>query len=134
MTWEYALIGLVVGIIIGAVAMRFGSSKLQQQQALQSELEKSKAELETYRRELVVILPQRQFVGQHGKRLLSVVPIYDKSSSNLLADLPMQDNLFRYRLTEAEAANADQVPVSMPPRDYSDSASGLLRGEHPLRK
>ena len=27
MTWEYALIGLVVGIIIGAVAMRFGNRK-----------------------------------------------------------------------------------------------------------
>lgn len=25
MTWEYALIGLVVGIVIGAVAMRFGN-------------------------------------------------------------------------------------------------------------
>ena len=35
MTWEYALIGLVVGIIIGAVAMRFGNRKLRQQQALQ---------------------------------------------------------------------------------------------------
>ena len=39
MTWEYALIGLVVGIIIGAVAMRFGNRKLRQQQALQYELE-----------------------------------------------------------------------------------------------
>ena len=46
MTWEYALIGLVVGIIIGAVAMRFGNRKLRQQQALQYELEKNKAELE----------------------------------------------------------------------------------------
>ena len=35
MTWEYALIGLVVGIIIGAVAMRFGNRKLCHQQALQ---------------------------------------------------------------------------------------------------
>ena len=26
MTWEYALIGLVVGIIVGAVAMRFGKA------------------------------------------------------------------------------------------------------------
>lgn len=42
MTWEYALIGLVVGIIIGAVAMRFGNRKLRQQQALQYELEKTK--------------------------------------------------------------------------------------------
>lgn len=39
---EYALIGLVVGIIIGAVAMRFGNRKLRQQQALQYELEKIK--------------------------------------------------------------------------------------------
>lgn len=57
MTWEYALIGLVVGIIIGAVAMRFGNRKLRQQQALQYELEKNKAELDEYREELVVTLP-----------------------------------------------------------------------------
>lgn len=53
MTWEYALIGLVVSIIIGAVAMRFGNRKLRQQQALQYELEKNKAELDEYREELV---------------------------------------------------------------------------------
>ncbi len=52
MTWEYALIGLVVGIIIGAVAMRFGNRKLRQQQALR-QLEKNKAELDEYREELV---------------------------------------------------------------------------------
>ncbi|MDR9824807.1 DUF1043 family protein, partial [Vibrio sp. FNV 38] len=57
MTWEYALIGLVVGIIIGAVAMRFGNRKLRQQQALQYELEKNKAELDEYREELLATLP-----------------------------------------------------------------------------
>ncbi len=46
MTREYALIGLVVGIIIGAVAMRFGNRKLRQQQALQYRTGKNKAELE----------------------------------------------------------------------------------------
>ena len=50
-----------------------------------------------------------------------------KSSNNLLPDLPMQENPFRYRLTEAEADN-DQAPVEMP-RDYSEGASGLLRGQ-----
>ena len=49
MTREYALIGLVVGIVIGAVAMRFGNRKLRQQQVLQNELDKSKTELEEYR-------------------------------------------------------------------------------------
>jgi uncharacterized membrane-anchored protein YhcB (DUF1043 family) len=38
----------------------------------------------------------------------------------------MQDNPFRYRLSESEADN-DQAPVEMP-RDYSEGASGLLRG------
>ncbi|MDI5823440.1 DUF1043 family protein, partial [Salmonella enterica subsp. enterica serovar Kentucky] len=38
---------------VGAVAMRFGNRKLRQQQALQYELEKNKAELEEYREELV---------------------------------------------------------------------------------
>jgi uncharacterized membrane-anchored protein YhcB (DUF1043 family) len=47
MTWEYALIGLVVGVIIGAVAMRFGNRKLRQQQAMQYELEKIKQNLKS---------------------------------------------------------------------------------------
>ena len=42
MTWEYALIGLVVGIIIGAVAMRFGNRKLRQQQHCSTNLKKIK--------------------------------------------------------------------------------------------
>lgn len=42
MTWEYALVGLVFGIVIGAIAMRFGNRKLRQQQALQHKLDKSK--------------------------------------------------------------------------------------------
>ena len=57
MTWEYALIGLVVGIAIGAVAMRFGNRKLRDQQVMKNELEKSKAELDEYRQELGAILP-----------------------------------------------------------------------------
>ena len=104
MTWEYALIGLVVGIIIGAVAMRFGNRKLRQQQALQYELEKNKAELDEYREELV----------SHFAR-----------SAELLPELSAEANPFRNRLAESEASN-DQAPVQMP-RDYSEGASGLLR-------
>ncbi len=42
MTWEYALIGLVVGVVIGAVAMRFGNRKLRQQQVLQMSWRRAK--------------------------------------------------------------------------------------------
>ncbi|ELB3421556.1 DUF1043 family protein [Escherichia coli] len=126
MTWEYALIGLVVGIIIGAVAMRFGNRKLRQQQALQYELEKNKAELDEYREELV-----SHFA--HSAELLDTMAhdyrqLYQhmaKSSSSLLPELSAEANPFRNRLAESEASN-DQAPVQMP-RDYSEGASGLLR-------
>lgn len=126
MTWKYALIGLVVGIIIGAVAMRFGNRKLRQQQALQYELEKNKAELDEYREELVSHFgPQRGITGYHGARLRQLYQHMAKSSSSLLPELSAEANPFRNRLAESEASN-DQAPVQMP-RDYSEGASGLLR-------
>lgn len=132
MTWEYALIGLVVGIIIGAVAMRFGNRKLREQRSLQYELEKSKAELADYREELTNhFAHSAELLDNMARDYRQLYQHMAKSSNNLLPDLPMQENPFRYRLTEAEADN-DQTPVEMP-RDYSEGASGLLRGERPRR-
>nr|WP_304184979.1 Z-ring associated protein ZapG [Hafnia alvei] len=127
MTWEYALIGLVVGIVIGAVAMRFGNRKLRQQQVLQNELEKSKNELEQYRQELVShFAHSAELLDNMASDYRQLYQHMAKSSNNLLPDMPLQDNPFRYRLTEADN---DQAPVEFPPRDYSDGASGLLRAE-----
>jgi uncharacterized membrane-anchored protein YhcB (DUF1043 family) len=125
MTWEYALIGLVVGIVIGAVAMRFGNRKLRQQQVL-------KTELEEYRQELVGHFARSaELLDNMARDYRQLYQHMAKSSNNLLPDLPMQENPFRYRLTEAEADN-DQAPVEMP-RDYSEGASGLLRGQSARR-
>ncbi|WP_127959984.1 Z-ring associated protein ZapG [Serratia microhaemolytica] len=124
MTWEYALIGLIVGIVIGAIAMRFGNSKLRQQQALQNELDKSKAELEAYRQELVGHFARSaKLLDNMARDYRQLYQHMAKTSNDLLPNLPVQDNPFRYRLTEADN---DQVPVEMP-RDYSEGASGLLR-------
>ncbi|MBS4400074.1 DUF1043 family protein [Escherichia coli] len=128
MTWEYALIGLVVGIIIGAVAMRFGNRKLRQQQALQYELEKNKAELDEYREELVSHFARSAELLDRGIPWHDYRQLYQhmaKSSSSLLPELSAEANPFRNRLAESEASN-DQAPVQMP-RDYSEGASGLLR-------
>jgi len=127
MTWEYALIGLVVGIIIGAVAMRFGNRKLRQQQALQYELEKNKAELEEYRDELVSHFAQSaELLDNMAHDYRQLYQHMAKSSSALLPDImTAENNPFRNRLAESEASN-DQAPVQMP-RDYSEGASGLLR-------
>ncbi|WP_114192561.1 Z-ring associated protein ZapG [Edaphovirga cremea] len=133
MTWEYALIGLVVGIAIGAVAMRFGNRKLRQQQSLQTELEKSKTELEEYRQELVGHFARSaELLDNMATDYRQLYQHMAKSSNNLLPDMPVADNPFRYRLGDSEADN-DQAPVEMP-RDYSGSASGLLRGERSRRE
>jgi uncharacterized membrane-anchored protein YhcB (DUF1043 family) len=87
MTWEYALIGLVVGIIIGAVAMRFGNRKLRQQQALQFELEKNKAELEEYREELVSHFARSaELLDNMAHDYRQLYQHMAKSSNNLLPD------------------------------------------------
>ena len=127
MTWEYALIGLVVGIVIGAVAMRFGNRKLRQQQSLQYELEKNKAELEEYREELVSHFARSaELLDNMATDYRQLYQHMAKSSSSLLPEMTAETNPFRNRLADSEAGN-DPAPVQMP-RDYSDGASGLLRG------
>ncbi len=134
MTWEYALIGLVAGIISVAVARRYGNRNLRQQQTLQHELEKSKAELEEYRQELTGHFARSaELLDNMANDYRQLYQHMAKGSSNLLPDLPMENNPFHYRLTEAEADN-DQIPPGMQPRDYPASATGLLRTTREPRK
>jgi len=134
MTWEYALIGLVVGIAIGAVAMRFGNRKLRDQQVMQNEIEKSKNELEQYRLELTGHFARSaELLDNMATDYRQLYQHMAQSSNSLLPNQPAHDNPFNYRLTGAEADN-DQAPVEMP-RDYSEGSSGLLRGGvRPRRK
>ena len=127
MTWEYGLIGLVVGIIVGAVAMRFGNKKLREQRSMQYELEKSKAELADYREELTNHFAQSaELLDNMARDYRQLYQHMAKSSSSLLPEMSAEENPFRNRLSESEANN-DQAPVQIP-RDYSEGASGLLRG------
>lgn len=92
MTWEYALIGLVVGIIIGALAMRFGNRKLRQQKTLQDELEKSKTDLDQYRRELVNHFARSaELLDNMAKDYRQLYQHMATSSNNLLPDMPAHD-------------------------------------------
>lgn len=105
MTWEYALIGLVVGIIIGAVTMRFGNRKLRQQQALQYELEKNKAELEEYREELVSHFARSaELLDNMADDYRQIYQHMAKSSSNLLPGMSPENNPFRNRLASLKQA------------------------------
>lgn len=126
MTWEYGLIGLVIGLVIGAVAMRFGNKKLREQRNVQYELEKSKAELEDYRKELTGHFARSaELLDNMAHDYRQLYQHMAKGSNDLLPDLPGDQNPFAWQDTEAEADN-DQAPVQIP-RDYSEGASGLLR-------
>ncbi len=126
MTWEYGLIGLVIGIIIGAVAMRFGNKTLRKQRSMQYELEKTKAELADYREELTNHFARSaELLDNMAHDYRQLYQHMAKGSNDLLPNLPGDANPFAYQLTEADN---DQAPVQMP-RDYSEGASGLLRGD-----
>ncbi|OTA17527.1 cytochrome D ubiquinol oxidase subunit III [Xenorhabdus vietnamensis] len=127
MTWEYALIGLIIGFIIGALAVRFGSSKLRQQNEQQVELEKNRAELEEYRKELVSHFARSaELLDNMAHDYRQLYQHMAKSSNELMPNMPVQDNPFNYRLNESEA-ETNKITTNMPPRDYSEGASGLFR-------
>ncbi|KMJ44918.1 Z-ring associated protein ZapG [Xenorhabdus khoisanae] len=127
MTWEYALIGLIIGFIVGALAVRFGSSKVRQQNELQAELEKNRTELEEYRKELVSHFARSaELLDNMARDYRQLYQHMAKSSNDLMPNMPIQDNPFNYRLSKSEAEK-NKMASDMPPRDYSEGASGLFR-------
>ncbi|MBC8952650.1 MULTISPECIES: Z-ring associated protein ZapG [Xenorhabdus] len=127
MTWEYALIGLIIGFIVGALAVRFGSSKVRQQNELQAELEKNRTELEEYRKELVSHFARSaELLDNMARDYRQLYQHMAKSSNDLMPNMPIQDNPFNYRLSGSEAEK-NKMASDIPPRDYSEGASGLFR-------
>ncbi|AWK15171.1 Z-ring associated protein ZapG [Candidatus Fukatsuia symbiotica] len=118
MTWEYTLIGLVAGMLIGAVVMRFGNSKLRQQQKMKNELDKNKSDLEAYRRELVGHFARSaELLDNMARDYRQLYQHMAKSSNDLLPDLPLQNSPLHYRITESEV-DKDKPSIKVPPRDY----------------
>lgn len=127
MTWEYALIGLIVGFIIGTLVVRFGNTKLHNQQALQAELKKKNRELEEYRKELVSNFAcNTKLLDNMAQDYWQLYQHIAKSSHELMPDIEIQNNPFKYQLTESELNN-DRAPMNLPPKDYSEASSGLFR-------
>ncbi|UVK77381.1 MAG: hypothetical protein CMIDDMOC_00906 [Sodalis sp. Fle] len=134
MIWEYTLIGFVLGIVIGAIAMRFGNHKLRQQKNLQYELEKSKAELDAYREELTGHFARSaELLDNMANDYRQLYQHIAKSSNSLLPNRNVENNSFPYPLTATETNN-DQILAKMQPRDYPESASSLLRSTPFSRK
>ncbi|XOD70129.1 MAG: ZapG family protein [Sodalis sp. (in: enterobacteria)] len=126
MTWEYALIGLVLGIIIGVVALRFGTPKIRQQLTDHYKIEKSKAKLDSYHKEMANHLTHSvKLLDKMGENYRQFYQNIAKSSNSRQTEQHTENNELRYRLTEAEADN-DQIPVEMRrPQNSSESTKSL---------
>lgn len=132
MTWEYAMMGLVVGFIIGALVIRFGNKKFRQQHSMQCQLEKTKAELDDYREELTNHFARSaKLLDNMARDYRQLYQHMAKGSNTLMSNFSGEKKPFDWQLTEAEADN-DQAPVQIP-RDYSDNPSELLHGQHATR-
>ncbi|MGP1958363.1 MAG: Z-ring associated protein ZapG [Arsenophonus sp.] len=126
MSWEYVLIGLIIGFITGVLTIRLGNRKLCSQKMLRVELEKKNNELEEYRKELI-----NHFA--YGSELLDKMAqnyrqLYEhmaKSSRELMPDAILENNPFNYYLNKSELNN-DKAISNLPAKDYSECSSSLF--------
>ncbi|MPS33399.1 MULTISPECIES: Z-ring associated protein ZapG [unclassified Salinivibrio] len=126
MAWINSLIFLVIGIAVGFFIARMTTRDLKQQKNMKRELEKSRYELEQYRQELVDHFAQSaELLDTLSKDYNKLYQHMAKTSTDLMPNLPDQDNPFAKRLGKITEVKAETA--SEPPRDYSGSASGLLK-------
>lgn len=128
MTWEYGLIGFVLGVVVGALGMRFGNAKLREQKVLQTELEKNKVDLEQYRQELVDYFARSaELLDNMAQDYRKLYQHIAKNSNHLLPDLPLKNYSSPSPCTEFDPGH-DKEKVKIPPRDYSDPSSTFMEG------
>lgn len=131
--WESMLISLLIGIVIGALAMRLGNRKLRQQKNVHQQLEKNKAELENYRQELAAhFAHSAQLLDKMAEDYRQLYQHMAQTSHHLIPEADLQLNPFEYKSKEP-SINLDDESLKQPPLDYSAGASGLLKGERAYR-
>lgn len=131
MPWIYAIVGLLVGTIVGVVISRLTTPEYKKQKSVQKELEAAKFELEQQRQELVDHFAQTaEMLDTLGKDYTKLYQHMAKTSSELLPNLPEQDNPFDKKTAmSTEQTEEDQSNVNEQPKDYANGATGLLKDQ-----
>ena len=129
MPWIYAIVGLLVGTIVGVVISRLSTPEYKKQKSVQKELEAAKFELEQQRQELADHFAQTaEMLDTLGKDYTKLYQHMAKTSAELLPNLPEQDNPFDKKTAmSAESIDEDQSDISEQPKDYAKGATGLLK-------
>ncbi len=131
MPWIYAIVGLLVGTIVGVVISRLTTPEYKKQKSVQKELEAAKFELEQQRQELVDHFAQTaEMLDTLGRDYTKLYQHMAKTSSELLPNLPEQDNPFDKKTAmSSEQIKEDQPEVNEQPKDYANGATGLLKDQ-----
>ena len=119
--WQAASIGLIIGMLIGYLIVRFTKGSIKHQMQTKTELKNVKAQLEEQNVQLEKHFAEsaelfKTLIGDYQK----LYRHYAHSSDTLLGKNPK--GLFTQQLVTA----ADK-PQEEPPRDYSEGSSGLFK-------
>ena len=134
MPWMYAIVGLLVGTVVGVLISRLTTPEYKKQKSVRKELEVAKYTLEQQRQELLDHFAQTaQMLDTLGKDYTKLYQHMAKTSSELLPNLPEQDNPFDKKTamsTESPEYVKDiKDKTEMQPKDYANESTGLLNGQ-----
>lgn len=130
MAFLYAAVGLVIGIIIGIIIARVMTPEYKKHKQLQKELETAKFELEQHRQDLSDHFSNSaEMLDTLGKNYTKLYQHMAQTSSDLLPNIPKQDNPFITQTAEApseEQRKPEEAP-EVQPKDYANGSTGLLK-------
>ncbi|ENM8063627.1 DUF1043 family protein [Vibrio vulnificus] len=133
MPWMYAIVGLLVGAIVGVVVSRLTTPEYKKQKNIKKELDVAKYELEQQRQELIDHFSQTaELLETLGKDYSKLYQHMAKTSAELLPNLPAQDNPFDKVALSAKEDNTEENvtgEVTEQPKDYANGATGLFNDQ-----
>jgi uncharacterized membrane-anchored protein YhcB (DUF1043 family) len=134
MPWIYAIVGLLVGCVVGVIITRLTTPQYKNQKSLQKELDSAKFALEQQRQELMDHFSlTADMLDTLGKDYTKLYQHLAKTSSELIPNIPEQDNPFVKTVQKNKALEDTSVESKqdgdLPPKDYANGATGLFKGE-----
>ena len=133
MPWIYAIVGLLVGTLLGVIISRLTTPDYKKQKSVQKELDTAKFELEQQKQDLADHFAQTaEMLDSLGREYTKLYQHMTKTSSELLPNIPDQDNPFVKKVTDQSKsetvieAGSDES-IDQAPKGYASGATGLLK-------
>lgn len=128
--WQAAGVGLIIGLILGYVIIRFTKGSVKKQAETEQKLKQAKIQLETYKTQL-----EKHFT-ENANLLKTLAQDYQKLYNHLItgatALLPeLANKAFTNTLPSSPTTEntVDSAQNLEPVRDYSEGSSGILKAE-----